>query len=120
MWAWGQTQRWRTFLLGVWGGADVKIRAYILFRAAEGAHAMLPACPECGPAEAHPLLHFGRTAFELCEDPDHHPGGSRYLRIEGCRPHPVMHACDVVGRIAGVRKVIRDARARTAESGVRP
>ena len=67
------------------------------FRAAEGAHAMLPACPECGPTEAHPLLHFGRTAFELCEDPDHHPGGSRYLRIEGRRSHPVMHACDVVG-----------------------
>ena len=69
-------------------------------------------------AKIHDL--FGRTAFELCEDPDHHPGGSRYLRIEGRRSHPVMHACDVVGRIAGVRKVIRDARARTAESGVRP
>ena len=60
-------------------------------------------CVGCGPSEAHPLLHFGRTAFELCEDPDHHPGGSRYLRIERCRPHPVMHACVVVGRIAGVR-----------------
>ena len=82
--AWGQTQRWRTFLLGVWGGADVNIPAYILFRAVEGAHVMLPVCPECGPAEANPLLHFGRTAFELCEDPDPHPGGYQYLLFAIC------------------------------------
>ena len=55
---------------------------YILFRAAEGAHALLPACPECGPAEAHPLLHFGRTSVELYVDPDPHPGGYQYLLFE--------------------------------------
>jgi hypothetical protein len=43
-WAWGRTQWWRTFLLGVWGEADVEIPAYILSGAAEGAHALLPAC----------------------------------------------------------------------------
>ena len=80
---WGHTQRWRTFLLGVWGGADVEIPIYILLRAAEGAHALLPACPECGPAEAHPLLHFGRTSIELYVDPDHHPGGYQYLLFTG-------------------------------------
>ena len=38
---WGQTQRRRNFLLGVWGGADVKIPTYIVSRAVEGAHASL-------------------------------------------------------------------------------
>jgi hypothetical protein len=79
---WGQTQRRRTFLLGVWGGADVEILAYILFRAAEGAHAPLSACSECGPAEAHLLLHFVRTSNELYVDPDPHPGGYQYLLFE--------------------------------------
>lgn len=73
---WGQTQRRRNFLLGVWGGADVKIPTYIVSRAVEGVHAPLLVCPECGPAEAHPLLHFGRTSNELYVDSDHHPGGS--------------------------------------------
>ena len=47
---WGQTQRRRNFLLGVWGGADVKIPTYIVSRAVEGAHTPLLVCPECGPA----------------------------------------------------------------------
>ena len=85
-WAWGRTQWWRTFLLGVWGEADVEIPAYILSGAAEGAHALLPACPECGPAEAHPLLvlHFGRASIELNMDPDPDPGGYEYLLSEIC------------------------------------
>lgn len=57
------------------GGADVKIPTYIVSRAVEGVHAPLLVCPECGPAEAHPLLHFGRTSNELYMDSDHHPGG---------------------------------------------
>jgi hypothetical protein len=56
--------------------------AYILFRVVEGAHDLLPVCPECGPAEAHPLLYCGRTSNELYGDPDHHPGGYRYLLFE--------------------------------------
>ena len=74
-WAWGQTQWWRTFLLGVWGEADVEIPAYILSGAAEGAHALLPACPFCSPTKAHPILNCRRTAFELHVLRDHHPGG---------------------------------------------
>ena len=61
--------------MGVWGAADVKIPSYIVVRAVEGAHAPLPRCPACGPAEAHVLLHFGRTSIELYIGPDHHPGG---------------------------------------------
>ena len=72
---WDQTQPWRIILLGVWGGTDVEIPTCILFRAAEGAHAPLPACPKCGPTEAHPFLYFGRTSNELYVDPDPHPGG---------------------------------------------
>ena len=72
---WGQTQRWRICLLVVWGGTDVKIPTTIRFMAAKGAHALLPPCPFCGPAKAHPILNCRRTAFELHVLPDHNPGG---------------------------------------------
>ena len=38
----------------MWGGTDVKIPTGIRFMAAKGAHALLPSCPFCGPAKAHP------------------------------------------------------------------
>ena len=76
----------------MWGGTDVKIPAGILFMAVKGVHASLPPCPFCGPAKAHPIPNCRRTTFELYVDPDRHPGGYSYLRLEIFRLNPCV--CD--------------------------
>ena len=82
--------------MGIRDGTDVKIPAGILFMAVKGVHASLPPCPFRGPAKAHPIPNCRRTAFELYDyvDPDPHPGGYSYLRLQIFRFNPCV--CDVM------------------------
>ena len=80
----------------MWGGTDVKIPAGILFMAVKGVHASLPPSPFCGPAKArasNPELPQDHIRA-LYVDPDPHPGGYSYLRLQIFRLNPCM--CDVI------------------------
>ena len=95
-----------------------KSPAGILFMAVKGVHASLPPCPFCGPAKAHPIPNCRRTTFELYVDPDRHPGGYSYLRLQIFRLNPCM--CDVilVAMHAGDQRVIGDVGSPSGLRGV--
>jgi hypothetical protein len=85
---WGQTRRWRTFLLGVWDGADVEIPTCILSAAVKSAHTPVPQRLLVYQAQhggSWPLSLLWQDRFRVYVELDPHPGGYPCLGFAGFR-----------------------------------